>query len=710
MFRVSALARPAQVNALSRRFMTSKQWAELYWNDKFEEGEPRFQKVLVANRGEIACRVMQTCRRLGIKTVAVHSDVDHDAKFVKMADEAVCIGPAPTSQSYLRMENILKAVKMTGAEAVHPGYGFLSENTVFAKYLEEAGVVFLGPSSYSIKSMGDKIESKKFAHAAKVSTIPGYNGVIEDADMAAKIVKETIGYPVMIKASAGGGGKGLRIAWNEKELREGYRLSKSEAKSSFGDDRMLVERYIDNPRHIEMQVLGDMHGNVVYLNERECSIQRRNQKVIEEAPSTFIDEATRKEMGRQAVMLAKACKYHSAGTVEFLVDSRRNFFFLEMNTRLQVEHPITECITGIDIVHQMLRVGKGNKILHKQEDIPIKGWSIECRVYAEDPFKSFGLPSIGRLNAYVEPSESLEGVRCDSGIREGSDISIFYDPLICKLTTYGKDRQFALDRMVEALDRYVIRGVTHNISLLRDVLTEKRFVKGDISTKYLPQTYPDGFKGKTLTARDLNETIALAAAVHLRKQQVANAIQNSRRVSTIDFTKEHEMVVLKDGKQHHVKVTADKGDNITAVLENGEKVTLTVPQVLSQRTNEITIDNNSQMLQLVDYSFTGKIQMQYLGTIFNLQVMSAAAGALKKFCHVPSSGLKAGMIIAPMPGVIKSIAVQVGQMVSDNQEICILEAMKMQNSLVAPKQGKVKKINGKVGETMAEGAVIVELE
>ena len=390
---------------------------------------------MVANRGEIACRVFDSCKRMGIQTVAVHSDVDHNSKFVKMADEAICIGPAPTAQSYLRMEAILDAVKKTGAEAVHPGYGFLSENTNFAKCLEDNGVVFLGPSSAAMKAMGDKIESKKFATAAKVNVIPGYQGVIEDADQAVKIVNESIGYPVMIKASAGGGGKGMRIAWNDKELREGFRLSKSEAKSSFGDDRMLVERSIDNPRHIEIQVLGDTHGNHFYLNERECSIQRRNQKVIEEAPSTFLDEATRKAMGEQAVMLCKAVNYYSAGTVEFLVDSKRNFYFLEMNTRLQVEHPISECITGVDIVHQMLRVGKGHKLLYKQDELKPKGWSLECRVYAEDPTKNFGLPSIGRLDAYVEPSD-LPGVRCDSGITEGSEISIYYDSMICKVCLF----------------------------------------------------------------------------------------------------------------------------------------------------------------------------------------------------------------------------------------------------------------------------------
>uniref|UniRef100_K1PAY7 Propionyl-CoA carboxylase alpha chain, mitochondrial n=1 Tax=Magallana gigas TaxID=29159 RepID=K1PAY7_MAGGI len=434
-----------------------------------------FEKILIANRGEIACRVIHSCKRLGIKTVAVHSEADSLSLHTRLADEAICVGPAPTNQSYLNMDAILKAVKDTGAQAA------------------DIGVEFIGPSSDSIKAMGDKIESKRIASKAKVNMIPGHDGVVEDADHCVKLANE-IGYPVMIKASAGGGGKGMRIAWDDKEARDSYRLSKQEAASSFGDDRMLIEKYIDNPRHIEMQVLCDKHGNALWLNERECSIQRRNQKVIEEAPSTFVDPDMRRRMGEQATALAKQVQYSSAGTVEFLVDSQKNFYFLEMNTRLQVEHPITECITGIDIVHQMIRSAKGHKLLYSQSDIPIDGWSFECRVYAEDPYKSFGMPSIGRLEKYIEPSH-IDQVRCDSGIQEGSEISVYYDPMICKLVTYGSNRQEALDVMVKALDSYVIKGVTHNIPLLRDIVTEERFVAGNISTNYLPTVYPDGFKG-----------------------------------------------------------------------------------------------------------------------------------------------------------------------------------------------------------------------
>uniref|UniRef100_A0A915A7R3 Propionyl-CoA carboxylase alpha chain, mitochondrial n=1 Tax=Parascaris univalens TaxID=6257 RepID=A0A915A7R3_PARUN len=493
----------------------------LYFLDPIDPNEPKFDKILIANRGEIACRIIKTCRAMGIKTVAVHSDVDSASLHVRLADEAVCVGPAPTSESYLRADRILQAVRDTGAQAVrfmfpiggdklfqeneeavrdtgaqavHPGYGFLSENTTFAAQLEEAGAKFIGPNSKAILAMGDKIHSKRIATEARVNMIPGYDGEINDDDECVKVANQ-IGYPVMIKASAGGGGKGMRIAWNDKEARDGYRLSKQEAKSSFGDDRMLVEKFIDNPRHIEMQVLCDKHGNAIWLNERECSIQRRNQKVIEEAPSSFVDPEMRKKMGAQATQLALAVGYDSAGTVEFLVDSKKNFYFLEMNTRLQVEHPITEAITGLDIVQQMLRVCYGHKLNIKQSDIGIRGWAFECRVYAEDPYKGFGLPSVGRLTKYEEPLK-VDGVRCDSGIREGSEISIYYDPLICKLVTHGKDRQMALDRMRDALDNYVIRGPTHNIPLLRDIIEEKRFRKGDITTKYLPETYPEGFMGE----------------------------------------------------------------------------------------------------------------------------------------------------------------------------------------------------------------------
>jgi len=553
---------------------------ELYTLDPINPDEPKFEKILIANRGEIACRVIKTAKAMGIKTVAVHSDVDSNALHVKLADESVCVGPAPTSESYLRADRILEAVKQTGAQAVHPGYGFLSENTHFAAQLEKAGAVFVGPNSRAILDMGDKIHSKKVAAAAKVNMIPGYDGEIKDEDECVKVAND-IGYPVMIKASAGGGGKGMRIAWNDKECREGFRLSKQEAKSSFGDDRMLVEKFIDNPRHIEMQILADKHGNAIWLNERECSIQRRNQKVIEEAPSSFVDPDMRRRMGEQAVQLALAVGYDSAGTVEFLVDSQKNFYFLEMNTRLQVEHPITEEITRLDIVQQMLRVAYGHKLNIQQKHIGIDGWSFECRVYAEDPYKGFGLPSVGRLTKYEEPTH-IPGIRCDSGIREGSEISIYYDPLICKLVSHGRNRDEALNRISNALDHYVIRGVTHNIPLLRDIVDEKRFRSGNITTKYLPETYPEGFMGATLSPDEETSLVAVSSALNARKIARARTFTNqSRQKSTLSdpYSNKYSFIVkLAEQAQHankqfDVKVKFENGDPEQArVSVNGKEV------------------------------------------------------------------------------------------------------------------------------------------
>uniref|UniRef100_A0A8D3CCF4 Propionyl-CoA carboxylase n=1 Tax=Scophthalmus maximus TaxID=52904 RepID=A0A8D3CCF4_SCOMX len=577
-------------------------------------GEKTFDKILIANRGEIACRVIKTCKKMGIQTVAVHSDVDSSAVHAKMADEAVCVGPAPTSKSYLNMDAIMDAIRATGAQAVHPGYGFLSENKEFAKRLAAEGVAFIGPDTHAIQAMGDKIESKLIAKAAKVNTIPGFDG-----------------YPVMIKASAGGGGKGMRISWNDEETREGFRFSSQEAASSFGDDRLLIEKYIDNPRHIEIQVLADKHGNALWLNERECSIQRRNQKVVEEAPSTFLDPETRRLMGEQAVQLAKAVQYSSAGTVEFLVDSKKNFYFLEMNTRLQVEHPITECITGLDLVEQMIRVAKGYQLHHKQEDIPINGWAIESRVY--DPYKSFGLPSIGRLSQYQEPL-NLSNVRVDSGIQEGSDISIYYDPMISKLVTYGATRAEALAKMEDALDNYVIRGVTHNIPLLREIITHPRFISGDISTNFLPEVYPDGFKGHQLEADKRRELLASAAALYI----------------TAQLRRQHLCVELGDGR-HAMEVT--KSGDVFTVEVDGGTVEVSGQWNLASPLLPLTINGSHRMLQVTTHTHT----------------------------HVAAG-----------------------------QEICVIEAMKMQNSLTAVKQAKVKSVHCKPGETVGEGDLLVELE
>uniref|UniRef100_A0A8D0AC88 Propionyl-CoA carboxylase alpha chain, mitochondrial n=1 Tax=Sander lucioperca TaxID=283035 RepID=A0A8D0AC88_SANLU len=647
--------------------------------------EKTFDKILIANRGEIACRVMKTCHKMGIQTVAVHSDVDSSAVHVKMADEAVCVGPAPTSKSYLNMDAIMDAIRATGAQAVHPGYGFLSENKEFAKRLAAEGVAFIGPDTHAIMAMGDKIESKLIAKAANVNTIPGYDGVVKTAEEAVKIAQD-IGYPVMIKASAGGGGKGMRIAWNAEETREGFRFSSQEAASSFGDDRLLIEKFIDNPRHIEIQVLADKHGNALWLNERECSIQRRNQKVVEEAPSTFLDPVTRRAMGEQAVQLAKAVQYSSAGTVEFLVDSKKNFYFLEMNTRLQVEHPITECITGLDLVEQMIRVAKGYQLQHKQEDIPINGWAIESRVYAEDPYKSFGLPSIGRLSKYQEPL-NLSNVRVDSGIQEGSDISIYYDPMISKLVTYGATRAEALARMEDALDNYVIRGVTHNIPLLREIITHPRFISGDISTNFLPEVYPDGFKGHQLDLDTRRELLASAAALYITAQL------RSQKVLAI------AAITAMAHLHGYIRVEVDGG-----------KVEVSGQWNLASPLLPLTINGTHRTLQCLSRDASGRILLQYLGTSFKVRVLSKLAAEFNSYMPEKVPEDTSSILRSPMPGTVVAVSVKPGDPVAEGQEICVIEAMKMQNSLTAVKQAKVKSVHCKPGETVGEGDLLVELE
>nr|XP_060492747.1 propionyl-CoA carboxylase alpha chain, mitochondrial isoform X4 [Panthera onca] len=540
----------------------------------YDSNEKTFDKILIANRGEIACRVIKTCKKMGIKTVAIHSDVDASSVHVKMADEAVCVGPAPTSKSYLNMDAIMEAIKKTRAQAVHPGYGFLSENKEFAKCL--------------------------------------------DADEAVRIARE-IGYPVMIKASAGGGGKGMRIAWDDEETRDGFRFSSQEAASSFGDDRLLIEKFIDNPRHIEIQVLGDKHGNALWLNERECSIQRRNQKVVEEAPSIFLDSETRRAMGEQAVALAKAVKYSSAGTVEFLVDSKKNFYFLEMNTRLQVEHPVTECITGLDLVQEMIRVAKGYPLRHKQADIPINGWAVECRVYAEDPYKSFGLPSVGRLSQYQEPIH-LPGVRVDSGIQPGSDISIYYDPMISKLITYGSDRTEALKRMEDALDNYVIRGVTHNIALLREVIINSRFIEGDINTKFLSDVYPDGFKGHKLTENERNQLLAIASSLFVAFQLRAQHFQEheNSRVPIIQPQVANWQLSVKLHDEVHTVVASNSGPTFSVEVD-GSKLNVTSTWNLASPLLSVSVDGTPRTVQCLSREAGGNMSIQFLGTVVSMK-------------------------------------------------------------------------------------------
>ncbi|XP_025219850.1 propionyl-CoA carboxylase alpha chain, mitochondrial isoform X3 [Theropithecus gelada] len=655
----------------------------------YDPNEKTFDKILIANRGEIACRVIKTCKKMGIKTVAIHSDVDASSVHVKMADEAVCVGPAPTSKSYLNMDAIMEAIKKTRAQAVHPGYGFLSENKEFARCLAAEGVIFIGPDTHAIQAMGDKIESKLLAKKAEVNTIPGFDGVVKDAEEAVRIARE-IGYPVMIKASAGGGGKGMRIAWDDEETRDGFRLSSQEAASSFGDDRLLIEKFIDNPRHIEIQVLGDKHGNALWLNERECSIQRRNQKVVEEAPSIFLDAETRRAMGEQAVALARAVKYSSAGTVEFLVDSKKNFYFLEMNTRLQVEHPVTECITGLDLVQEMIRVAKGYPLRHKQADIPINGWAVECRVYAEDPYKSFGLPSIGRLSQYQEPLH-LPGVRVDSGIQPGSDISIYYDPMISKLITYGSDRTEALKRMADALDNYVIRGVTHNIALLREVIINSRFVKGDISTKFLSDVYPDGFKGHMLTKSEKNQLLAIASSLFVAFQLRAQHFQENSRMPIIKPDIANWELSIKLHDKVHTVVASNSGSTFLVEVD-GSKLNVTSTWNLALPLLSVSVDGTQRTVQ------------------YKVNILTKLAAELNKFMLEKVTEDTSSVLRSPMPGVVVAVSVKPGDTVAEGQEICVIEAMKMQNSMTAGKTGTVKSVHCQAGDTVGEGDLLVELE
>uniref|UniRef100_F7HD56 Propionyl-CoA carboxylase subunit alpha n=1 Tax=Macaca mulatta TaxID=9544 RepID=F7HD56_MACMU len=623
----------------------------------YDPNEKTFDKILIANRGEIACRVIKTCKKMGIKTVAIHSDVDASSVHVKMADEAVCVGPAPTSKSYLNMDAIMEAIKKTRAQAVHPGYGFLSENKEFARCLAAEDVIFIGPDTHAIQAMGDKIESKLLAKKAEVNTIPGFDGVVKDAEEAVRIARE-IGYPVMIKASAGGGGKGMRIAWDDEETRDGFRLSSQEAASSFGDDRLLIEKFIDNPRHIEVQVLGDKHGNALWLNERECSIQRRNQKVVEEAPSIFLDAETRRAMGEQAVALARAVKYSSAGTVEFLVDSKKNFYFLEMNTRLQVEHPVTECITGLDLVQEMIRVAKGYPLRHKQADIPINGWAVECRVYAEDPYKSFGLPSIGRLSQYQEPLH-LPGVRVDSGIQPGSDISIYYDPMISKLITYGSDRTEALKRMADALDNYVIRGVTHNIALLREVIINSRFVKGDISTKFLSDVYPDGFKGHMLTKSEKNQLLAIASSLFVAFQLRAQHFQENSRMPIIKPDIANWELSIKLHDKVHTVVASNSGSTFLVEVD-GSKLNVTSTWNLALPLLSVSVDGTQRTVQCLSREAGGNMSIQFLGTVYKVNILTKLAAELNKFMLEKVTEDTSSVLRSPMPGVVVAVSVKPG--------------------------------------------------
>ncbi|GAB5457304.1 MAG: acetyl/propionyl/methylcrotonyl-CoA carboxylase subunit alpha [Henriciella sp.] len=664
-----------------------------------------FNKILIANRGEIAVRVIKTCRRLGVKTVVVYSDADAGSMAVEMADETVHIGASPASESYLVMDKIVDAVKQTGAEAVHPGFGFLSENAAFAKRLEDEGIVFIGPNAHAIEAMGDKISSKKLAADAGVSTVPGHMGLIKSTKEAVKISKE-IGYPVMIKASAGGGGKGIRIAYNDKDAEEGYPAVKAEAKASFGDDRIFIEKFILEPRHIEIQVMGDKHGNCVWLFERECSIQRRNQKVLEEAPSPLLDEATRKKMGEQAVALSKAVDYDSAGTVEFVASGKdKSFYFLEMNTRLQVEHPVTEMISGVDLVEQMLRSAYGEKLNLKQDKLKINGWAIESRVYAEDPYRNF-LPSIGRLRRFQPPLEGKLGkgtVRIDSGVREGDEISMFYDPMIAKLVTHGPTRDDALDTQAEALDRFFIDGIQDNIPFCAAVMDEKRFRSGDITTAYIKDEFPDGFNGTEATSEQVLMLTSVAAYAHALSARRAADI--SDRMSPIQPPRTDWVVILGD---QHISVSIDLGEGEAGLEIDGEAVTLVTEWVPGKRLFEGVLNGKPIAVKLS--SGTEGLQVRHRGVTLRALVCTPEIADLHARLPEKEKPDLSKLIMSPMPGLVVSIDVELGQDVQAGEAVCIVEAMKMQNIIRAEANGKVSAINVEAGDSVAADAIMVEFE
>ncbi|MEM8789170.1 MAG: acetyl/propionyl/methylcrotonyl-CoA carboxylase subunit alpha [Pseudomonadota bacterium] len=702
-----------------------------------------FKKLLIANRGEIACRIIKTARKMGIATVAVYSDADRNALHVRMADEAVHIGPPPAAESYIVIDKILDAIRQTGAEAVHPGYGFLSERAAFAEALATAGVAFVGPPPKAIEAMGDKITSKKLAAEAGVSTVPGYMGLIGDAEEAVRIAGQ-IGYPVMIKASAGGGGKGMRIAWTDDETREGFQSSKNEAKASFGDDRIFIEKFVTQPRHIEIQVLGDTHGNCIYLGERECSIQRRNQKVIEEAPSPFLDEATRRAMGEQAVALAKAVDYASAGTVEFIVDGDRNFYFLEMNTRLQVEHPVTELITGVDLVEQMIRVAAGAPLSMSQSDVQLRGWALESRLYAEDPYRNF-LPSIGRLTRYRPPEETPDYapgdrpaapvVRNDTGVYEGGEISMFYDPMVAKLCTWAPDRETALEEMRRALDAFEIEGIGHNLPFLSAVMDHPKFTAGNMTTAFIEEEFPDGFAGVALPGAVLGEMAKTAAAMQYvsdcRDLQISGALRT--RTQDIDRTyvvsvggqqavysvvieppqyyvhdtqngiPETVSLLGEDGTQHEVNLAWKAGQSLARVhLEN---------RVETDPAGQAQAEWFGGVAQV--YKVEARIdgyRFRYRGADLSVRVLTPRQAELAALMPVKAPPDTSRMLLCPMPGLVVSLAVAEGDTVEAGQALATVEAMKMENVLRAERRARVARIHAVPGKSLAVDEIIMEFE
>ncbi|MBT8557566.1 acetyl-CoA carboxylase biotin carboxylase subunit [Polynucleobacter paneuropaeus] len=673
-----------------------------------------FKKILIANRGEIACRVIKTAQKMGIKTVAVYSEADKEARHVQMGDESVCIGPAPSRESYLVMDRIIQACKDTGAEAVHPGYGFLSENELFAKRCEEEGIVFIGPKHQSIAAMGDKIASKKLALEAKVNTIPGHNEAIATTEEAVKIA-QGIGYPVMIKASAGGGGKGLRVAFNDKEAAEGFAACKTEAMSSFGDDRIFIEKFVEGPRHIEIQVLGDAYGNIVYLGERDCSIQRRHQKVIEEAPSPFIDPATRKAMGEQAVALAKAVNYQSAGTVEFVVGKDKSFYFLEMNTRLQVEHPVTEGITGLDLVEQMIRVAAGEKLAFKQEDVKLDGWSMECRINADDPFRNF-LPSTGRLVKYRPPAEQ-NGVRVDTGVYEGGEIPMYYDSMIAKLIVHGKDRAEVIQKMRDALNNFVIRGIHSNVPFQAALLQHPRFVSGDFTTGFIAEEYPQGFKKDSVQPADPNRLASLAAFMRYRylehikliDGQLAGhemviakqfVIVSSKRVGASEDP--YELPARIELKQGVYSVYIDAADGLSRYdIES------------TWRPGDITLHARINGTSKITAQVERRGVKYYLvldGAQYDCMVLSPLGAELQRRMPVKLPPDTSKLVLSPMPGLLTKIFVKAGESVTAGQKLAAIEAMKMENTLSAVQDGIISEICAKEGDSLTVDQLIIRFQ
>ncbi|MFL6694264.1 MAG: acetyl-CoA carboxylase biotin carboxylase subunit [Ramlibacter sp.] len=681
-----------------------------------------FTKILIANRGEIACRVIKTARKMGIATVAVYSDADRDARHVQLADEAVHIGAAPSRESYLRMDRIIEACKQTGAQAVHPGYGFLSENEEFARKVEQEGIVFIGPKHHSIAAMGDKIASKKLANAARVNTIPGWNEAIESAERAVSIAKD-IGYPVMIKASAGGGGKGLRVAYNDKEAFEGFTSCRNEARNSFGDDRVFIEKFVEEPRHIEIQVLGDAHGNVVYLNERECSIQRRHQKVIEEAPSPFITDATRKAMGEQAVALAKAVKYQSAGTVEFVVGKDQSFYFLEMNTRLQVEHPVTECITGLDLVELMIRVAAGERLPVTQADVKRNGWAMECRINAEDPFRNF-LPSTGRLVRFQPPKETmwasdtghLFGVRVDTGVVDGGEIPMYYDSMIAKLIVHGKDRLEAIAKMREALNGFVIRGISSNVPFQAALLAHPKFVAGDFNTGFIAEHYGKGFRAEDVKHDDPDFLVALAAYVNRRALQRSAGITGQMRGHEFRVGEDFVVVEMGEGganRRHPAKVSDYQAVSGSSVVEtSGKRYEICSTWHLGASRIRGTVGGKPFTAQVE--RGVGKnplaIAISHDGTRLVSMVFTPRTAELHALMPYKAPPDMSRYVLSPMPGLLVDVAVQPGQKVQAGERVAVIEAMKMENVLFAAADGVVGKVLAAKGESLAVDQPIVEFE